>query len=185
MKRLISREEIYKMVFGEPSVQTGEAITHQEVTDALRENEEIVKKLITKEYTHIIDEASSAPPSYANYGCYGQKENIEFYVIEVYQFKNIKHSGEILTIALAKKFEWKIKEKAKDKPTEKLTENDIEITYIGKPIAEISEDKFANLYDETKVMINGLSLDLINVENGTPPDKFILKMLKEEKIERA
>lgn len=180
MRRLMTRDEVRNLVFGAPSIETGNAITRNDVSRALMNNAEVRELLSTREFEHILNVAKEAKPFYANYGCYGIGEDADYYVVEVYQFRNTVHLGEVLTVALSRLMDWRLKPSATGKSADELTTADVEVVYVDEPIAEVSNEKFTELADEQRVMINGLSLRLINVDDHTPPDKFALMVLRGE-----
>jgi len=170
----ISKYEMDRMIFGEPSVQTGDAISRSEVSDELFNNEEIKKQFSTREYERIIAEAKDAKPYFVNYGCYGKDK--EYYVVEFYQFKNKQHVGEILNVVIAKEFNCQIIDK--NKKIKDLTEKDLILNFTGN----ILSDSFIGSYTaETAqtIKVKDKEIELFkDIKVNTSPTTFYLQQLK-------
>lgn len=109
MKRPMKAKDIRHLVFGNPYVQLGDkTISIKEVSkaiyEAIYENEEIRKQLSEHAYEKIKSDAKDAHCDFANYVCYGENDNEEFFAVEIYKFKNIDEDDEFLFIAIAKQY---------------------------------------------------------------------------------
>lgn len=158
-----------------PSTQTGFAITKADVVKAIQENKGLVKQLHKEEYKHILNQAENAAPYFANYGCYGTGEDAKYFVLEFYQFKDIRHAGDVLLFTVAKEFAFTVN---KNKPVDQLNAADVTITY-GKIESTFSFELYTDVVSSDTFDLNGRQLQLTRVDRCSP-EQFALSIYKEE-----